>query len=77
MARAVLSPSFIGSRRDADGEVTSVVDPGGASYQYVYDQDGRVIRTRMAPADLEQPAANQSNATLGQGNNVRQRQLAV
>ena len=63
------SPENAATAYDADGEVTSVVDPGGASYQYVYDQDGRVIRTRMAPADLEQPAANQSNATLGQGNN--------
>ena len=36
---------------DAAGQVVGVSDPA-ASYQYSYDADGRVTRSRMAPADL-------------------------
>ena len=46
---------------DAAGQVTSVIEwdtqnaSAGARYQYVYDQDGRLVRSRMAPDDLQQP----------------------
>ena len=52
---------------DIAGQVVGVVDPG-ASYGYVYDRDGRLIQTRMAPGDLAQQTPLTLQGALGDGN---------
>jgi uncharacterized delta-60 repeat protein/RHS repeat-associated protein len=61
---------------DAAGEMVGVSETDVATalhtatpvartdYQYIYDRDGRVIRKRMAPRDLSQPAATQVNGSV-------------
>jgi uncharacterized delta-60 repeat protein/RHS repeat-associated protein len=54
---------------DAAGQLLWVVDDD-ASYQYVYDRDGRLTRSRMAPGDLTQPTdlIYASGSVSGPGN---------
>ena len=54
---------------DAAGQLYGVQDPG-ATYYYQYDQDGRVVRSRMAPGDMPQTGSLTWSPVNGTLNNT-------